>query len=271
MREHRDELGPGLDLAGFTDVDAGDAGAFIGYLDAGAAWRQSGKSRSYEVQGLAAGMTVLDLGCGTGEDVRALAPLVGPAGQVHGVDSSRALVAEAHRRGVPANAAIVAASAYALPFAAATFDAARAERVLQHLERPHEALVELYRVLKPGGSLLVIDHDWETLAVSGGDAAVTQRIVAAFAASLASGTVGREHPALLHGAGFRELQVAEGITGLPHDLALTFVLLPAVTSARTRGEITSEEGDAWLAALGEANRRGEFAYGVHASAVVARR
>jgi len=271
MRDDRSGRRSVLDVGGFTDVDARDAGAYIRYLDAGAGGRQPGKAASYVAQGIGPGMAVLDLGCGLGDDVRALAALVGPAGRVAGVDSSRAMVAEAIRRGVPSNAEVVAASAYALPFAETTFDACRAERVLQHLERPDDAVDELRRVLKPGGSLIVIDHDWESLAVSGGDPVLTRRIVSAFAESFASGSVGRDNAAIMRRARFRDVDASGGVTSLPFEPARTFVLLPAMAFAAARGDITSEEADAWIASLDAAERRGEFAYAVSAFAVIGRR
>jgi SAM-dependent methyltransferase len=253
-----------LDLGGFTDVDARDARAYIGYLDAVATLRGPGKTASYAFQGITAGMSVLDLGCGTGEDVRTLAELVGPTGRVVGVDSSREMIAEAIRRGIPANAAFSDASVYALPFPEATFDACRAERVLQHLERPDDALRDMRRVLRPAGSLLAIDHDWETLTVMGGDERLTERIVSLLAGSFANGAVGRNHATLLQQAGFRDVRVLAGVTTLPFGLAYTLVLRSATGYATARGAIAAEEAVAWTASLLAANRVGAFAYSVDA-------
>lgn len=50
----------------------------------------------------------------------------------------------------------------ALPFAAATFDAALNVVTLEHLREPGAALAELGRVLRPGGVLLLVaPHEWE--------------------------------------------------------------------------------------------------------------
>jgi SAM-dependent methyltransferase len=57
-----------------------------------------------------------------------------------------------------------AADAYALPFADATFDVVHAHQVLQHLARPVDALVEMGRVLRPGGLVAVRDSDYATFA-----------------------------------------------------------------------------------------------------------
>lgn len=262
-------VGTFLDLGGFSDVNARDARAYIGYLDASATLRGPGKAASYAFQGISTGMCVLDLGCGTGEDVRALAELVGSTGHVAGIDSSREMIAEAIRRGIPANATISDASVYALPFPEATFDACRAERVFQHLERPDDALRDVYRVLRPAGSLVAIDHDWETLTVSGGDERVTARIVSLLAASFANGAAGRNHATLLERAGFHDARVLAGVTTLPLGLAYTFVLRSAAGYATAHGAITAEEAVAWTAALLDANRLGTFAYRVNAFTTIA--
>ena len=52
-----------------------------------------------------------------------------------------------------------------LPFAASTFGAARADRVLQHLADPFGALREMIRVTRPGGRVIVADPDQETLVI----------------------------------------------------------------------------------------------------------
>lgn len=258
-------------LAGFSDVDACNAGEYVAYLDACAAGAGAGKMESYRSQGIAAGSKVLDLGCGTGDDVRTLSDIVGPAGHVAGLDSSHVLIDEAVRRGVPENAEFTAASAYALPFSDGVFDAIRAERVLQHLERPEECAREAYRVLKSRGSLFVLDQDWETIAVAGGDREITRRVVRAFVDGLAHGWAGRSHAGLLKSAGFADVAVSAGVNMLPLAAAYAFVLQPAVTAAKRQGVVSEEEADQWLVSLLEANRRGDFFYSVCVFATLARK
>lgn len=111
---------------------------------------------------LRAGMDLVDCGCGPGSITVDLATIVAP-GQVVGVDVAqrqldyaRALAAQ---RGV-ANVRFEPGDVYAIPFPDASFDAAFAHNLLQHLGDPLRALRETRRVLKPGGMVGIQDDDW---------------------------------------------------------------------------------------------------------------
>lgn len=261
----------GFRLGGFSDVDGNDAAAYITFLDAFAPLRGAARAARFAIAAVMPGMHVLDLGCGTGDDVRALAAAVGPAGRAVGVDASREMVAAALARGLPPNAELVVAPAAALPFPDAAFDSVHAERVFQHLAQPDAAAREVRRVLRPGGSFFVLDHDWETLEVAGGDPAITARIVAVLHGSVAQAAMGRELGALLERAGFRDVDVIGGRSTLPFALAQRHALQPAAAEAVARGAVTPGEADDWLAAFAEADRRGTFVYAVSAYAALGRR
>jgi SAM-dependent methyltransferase len=112
------------------------------------------KSHAHEL--LAHASLVLDVGCGPGTD----AALLGP-GRVVGLDPSSAMCQRARARGVT----VCGGDAVALPFTDETFDACRADRVLQHLTNPTEAIHELIRVTRRGGRIVVADPDQETLTI----------------------------------------------------------------------------------------------------------
>src|SRR5215203_5447502 len=85
----------------FTDIDrSADPGGFVRVLDALTAldFIRAYKRRIFELLDLQPGERVLDLGCGTGEDVQELARLVEPSGSVVGVDRSETVIAEARGR-----------------------------------------------------------------------------------------------------------------------------------------------------------------------------
>jgi ubiquinone/menaquinone biosynthesis C-methylase UbiE len=96
----------------------------------------------------------LDVGTGAGALALAIAPLVR---EVVGVDIVPELLAEARKR-APANVEFVEADATALPYERGSFDLVSTARTLHHVPRPELVLAELNRVLRPGGTMLVVDQ-----------------------------------------------------------------------------------------------------------------
>jgi ubiquinone/menaquinone biosynthesis C-methylase UbiE len=100
------------------------------------------------------GERALDVGTGAGAFALALAPLVR---EVVGIDVVPELLAEARRRATE-NAEFVEADAEALPFPPGAFDLVCTARTLHHVPRPELVLAEMTRVLRPGGTMLVVDQ-----------------------------------------------------------------------------------------------------------------
>jgi demethylmenaquinone methyltransferase/2-methoxy-6-polyprenyl-1,4-benzoquinol methylase len=103
---------------------------------------------------------VLDLGCGTGELTRLVAHHF-PGARVLGVDFTAAMLEVAQRRTpAPRDAGAVAygrATAMRLPFPDGTFDLATNAFLARNLVDLDAALVEMRRVLRPGGVLLILE------------------------------------------------------------------------------------------------------------------
>jgi ubiquinone/menaquinone biosynthesis C-methylase UbiE len=96
----------------------------------------------------------LDVGTGAGALALALAPLVS---EVVGVDLVPEVLAGARKR-APANATFVEADATALPFEVGAFDLVSTARTLHHVARPEKVIAEMVRVLRPGGTMIVVDQ-----------------------------------------------------------------------------------------------------------------
>jgi ubiquinone/menaquinone biosynthesis C-methylase UbiE len=191
------------------------------------------------------GERAVDLGCGTGTEVRRLARLVGTGGEAIGVEPHPGMRAEAEAR---AGAAAVAATfidgdALSLPFPDESVDVIRCERVFQHLADPEGAARELARVLAPGGRAVVVDSDWETSVQSMGDRDVVRRLNESAWRRMANPFSGRQLRGQLHRAGLEvDPDIAATAVLMPDEVIRQMHLLrPAITLAVEEGAISPEE------------------------------
>lgn len=112
--------------------------------------------------GLQPGDRLLDLGCGFGRHAfgaarrgAAVVALDAAAEEVRTVQGMVAAMADAGELHCDARAAAVQGDALRLPFADGAFDRVVASEVLEHIHDDAEAIRELARVLRPGGSMAV--------------------------------------------------------------------------------------------------------------------
>jgi ubiquinone/menaquinone biosynthesis C-methylase UbiE len=251
---------------GMRDVDrTTDPGFFVHYLDTASAHEQvqTFKRRTFELLRVKPSAQLLDVGCGPGDDVRALAQMVGSTGRVVGVDNSAAMITEARKRteGLLLPVEYVVGDAQRLDFADSTFDGCRAERVFQHVENPQQVLQEMVRVTRPGGRIVVLDPDFETLIIDAPDRALTRRILNFRCDHIVrNGWIGRQLPALFRAAQLTEVS-ATAETWLPTDYTVAAQLLRLqehTERAREAGAVSATEAESWLSELEEASKTGRF-------------
>ncbi|MEU4701326.1 class I SAM-dependent methyltransferase [Nonomuraea dietziae] len=115
-------------------------------------------TRLAALSGVRPGDRVLDVGCGTGYLTRILAPIVGPAGRVTGVDASAPMVEHARRR-AQGNCSYQVGEGQALDLPDAGFDVVVSSLAVHHIPAAERgaALREMFRVLRPGGRLLIAE------------------------------------------------------------------------------------------------------------------
>ncbi len=144
-------------------------GRFIrwaGYYDRFVDLMTFGKARalrqaSIALAELVPGEYVLEIGCGTGDLALAAIAQVGTSGRVVGIDASPEMIAVAQAK---ANTSAIAAEFFVQPvehmaFADHSFDVVLSSLMMHHLPDTlkQQALMEVRRVLKPGGRLIIVD------------------------------------------------------------------------------------------------------------------
>ena len=154
---------------------------------------------------LRAGEHVLDIGSGPGLLACEMAALVGSDGSVHGIDPSesmRAIAGGRRPRDGSAPVSFGVGDANALPFTDASFDVVTSTQVYEYVADMEGALAEAHRVLRPGGRLLVLDTDWDSIVWHCRDSARMRRVLAAWDEHLVDPYLPRRLTGLLRGAGF---------------------------------------------------------------------
>jgi SAM-dependent methyltransferase len=206
------------------------------------------------------GLNLLDVGCGTGDFLRLLAPLVSP-GKAVGVDLSETMINEATQRseaGV-SNLLFRVGSVLELPFANCQFDRIIATQLLLHVPDPWKALAEMNRVLAPGGMISVTEIDWGTLVVECTNRELSRRFTELSCNELRNGLIVRELPGRLRDLGFNqililpEVEVAQDL-----DAFHRWFVEPSLSHFTRIGAFSPAEADWFRDDLKERSKRGQY-------------
>jgi SAM-dependent methyltransferase len=219
------------------------------------------------------GGAVVDLGCGEGRTLAALAARLDATSRLVGVEAKQ-MELQVDRAEL-----VVADLDEPLPFPDASFDAALCHNVIECL-RDHQAfLVEVARVLKPGGHLLLGHSDFDTLVFSASDLDLTRRLVHRFCdtvqpwMTVADGTVGRRLVALARRSPLELVRTLAWVdhqtTFEPCGTAHTFASL--VAKDGRRDPELAPQVDRWLADLERQAETGEFFFSLNDYAVLLRK
>lgn len=119
------------------------------------------KRHTIELSGIRPGNVVLDLAGGTGDLTKQFSKRVGKTGKVVLADINESMVRVGRDRltdlGIIGNVDYVISNAEALNYADNTFDLVTIAFGLRNVTNKDQALAEIYRVLKPGGQLMVLE------------------------------------------------------------------------------------------------------------------
>lgn len=149
---------------------------------------------------------ILELGCGTGVVLRALAQQRDFSGRLVGVDQSPVLIAAARRlaaeEGVDQRIEFQVSDVHHLSVAESSFDAVIAQPLLSHAADPLMVLKEAARVVRPGGSVAVFDGDFASLTFAHPDPAFAKAMDEAMVEAVVTHPrLMRDLPRLLQQAG----------------------------------------------------------------------
>ncbi|MEM7032236.1 MAG: methyltransferase domain-containing protein [Chloroflexota bacterium] len=249
----------------WSKVDqAQDSARYVTYLDAVTDLDavQAYKHRTYQAMQIEPGQRVLDVGCGTGDDVFNLAKIVGSDGEAVGIDNSETMILEAQKRaettGLPATFKVC--DIYQLDDADNVYDSCRSDRVFQHLAEPEKALAEMIRVCCSNGNIVIFDVDWQTLVVDSPDIALTRKVVNKISNERVNGWSGRGLFKLLRKAGLRNV-TAVADSGVILSFAVAdhgFGLTEIVKALSVSGEVSDDQANAWLDHLKQVDQEGHF-------------
>lgn len=259
------QLDPGLKPKGDTMADPREYVGYYSsdYLEGLAQMTAHIKQRTYELMNIEPGHRVLDIGCGPGTDTLSLSQLVGPSGNVVGVDYDEEMVDEANHRAVREHidrwVTHTKADATSLPFEDGYFDSCRSDRVLQHLNDPEQALSEMIRVTKSGGSVVNADTDHATLSIDTTETDIERRLMQLRVEKMFNNACsGRQLYRQSKNRGLTDIRVeAFGIPNLDYDSireAAAFDRMEAL--AIETGTITDRELEIWRNSLKKAGEDG---------------
>jgi ubiquinone/menaquinone biosynthesis C-methylase UbiE len=127
------------------------------------------------------GERILDIGSGPGLLASEIGEIVGPGGHVFGVDLSPHMQAMATRRCADKPwIEFQTADAVCLPCPDGAFDVVVSTQVFEYISDVTKALKEVSRVLRPGGRLLILDTDWDSIVWHSSDRMRMNRVLEAW-------------------------------------------------------------------------------------------
>jgi ubiquinone/menaquinone biosynthesis C-methylase UbiE len=236
----------------------------VTYLDKfrGLEWAHAYKMRSFEYLNVEPGDSILEVGCGAGDDSLTLARMVGPNGRVVGIDAGEDMISEAKKRAEHCNLPVefFVQDACSLDFPDNTFDGCRADQVFQHVGDPRKGLSQVIRVARPGARIVICDPDWETLAIDSADKRVTRKIVNYRCDVFRSGWIGRQLAGLFKSLGLVDACVHADVFVIT-DFSLAnrlWRLRDTAQRASETGAISEQDASDWIGQLEEADRNGLF-------------
>ncbi len=115
-----------------------------------------------QCEDLTKGSKILEIGCGTGSNLKGIDKRCPGCFELVGIDSSMSMLKEARRNRYDSKVKFLFGDAAGLPFAEESFESVLAVLTLHEMtdEKRRKAVSEMYRVVKRGGCILVVDFSY---------------------------------------------------------------------------------------------------------------
>ena len=213
------------------------------------------------------GEKILDVGCGVGFLSHEIAILTGGSGQVCGVDKNLEMIRHANKRCESLqNAEFSEANAEDLPFPEESFDASCCTQVLLYVNTVDQVLLEIKRILKPTGRIIIVETDWRGVVLNSDYDSITRKIFSAWDATVPSPNLPVRLGSLLLDNGFSNVNV-EPIPILNTEYTpnhFSHGMMNWITkNALKKGFITKEQFQKWLDDLDEKGESGNYFFCVN--------
>jgi arsenite methyltransferase len=181
---------------------------WLDMLPSSAIESMAGTGNPFSLGELKLGELVIDCGSGAGADSLIDAQMVGPSGHVIGVDLTPEMLSKARRNAKEAginNVEFREGYLESLPVPDAWADVVISNGVLNLVPDKEAALLEMYRVLKPGGSIQIADIALQKSVAEGSKSDVTL-----WTGCIAGGLLKAQLERKVVAAGFKEVEVIWG-------------------------------------------------------------
>jgi arsenite methyltransferase len=225
------------------------------------------RSRVLRALELKEGERVLDIGSGPGLLVNEMADLVGRNGRVCGIDISEDMLTISRKRCADQPwTEFQRGDATKLPYGDDSFDAAVSTQVYEYVADIPTALAEVYRVIRPGGRVVVLDTDYDSLVIHTENQARMERVLSAWNEHFVHAGLPRTLSWQLRNAGFTVRQRDAIPMFNPEYGENTFgrgALSIMATFAVGRRGVSQEEAEAWLAEFAELDKEGKFFFSLN--------
>lgn len=210
---------------------------------------------------------IVDAGCRDAKRSLLIAPYLLLNGKILGFDANADAIEQAQtaiaEKEMEAIVSAQVGDIRALPLQDDIADAWFCREVLEYLDNPEVALAEAVRVVKPGGRVVAVEADWDTLAYNATDKELERKFVAVHTdcggGGSADGRTGRKLLSLFREAGLEEVTLQAHVRWSDdYSPETDYLCRPLGQGVVNRGCLSQEELDAFYADLSAQAQKGRY-------------